>query len=206
VQSKLRTALRTTFASAHTSQRTPSAHEIATTSIPYLDACLEEILRVACTGSITSRTAMQDAVVLGYVIPKGTMLLMAGAGGGILEPPFAIDDSLRSSYYHKAGGGKIRAWDKSTMKDFDPERWLVRDADTDEMMFDGSAGPHVSFGGGLRGCYGKKMAYLELRMAIVLVLWHFELHEVPEQYGGFEGMDQLTHSPVQCYVKLGKAA
>jgi hypothetical protein len=39
----------------------------------------------------------------------------------------------------------------------------------------------------------------------VLVLWHFELQEVPEEYGGFEGMDQLTHSPVQCYVRLGKA-
>jgi cytochrome P450 len=205
VQAKLRTALRATFATAHSSKRAPNAHEIATTSVPYLDACLEEILRHACTGSVTSRTATQDAVVLGTVIPKGTMLIMSGAGGGILESPFSVDDSLRSEYYHKAGGGKVGAWDISTMQDFDPERWLVRDSKSGEKVFDGSAGPHVSFGGGLRGCYGKKMAYLELRMAVVLVLWYFELQGVPERYGGFEGMDQLTHSPVQCYVRLRNA-
>jgi cytochrome P450 len=204
VQTKLRTALRTTFATACSSKRAPDAREIATTSIPYLDACLEEILRHACTGSVTSRTAIQDAVVLGAVIPKGTILIMSGAGGGILEPPFSIDDSLRSEYYHKAGGGKVGTWDVSTMQDFDPERWLVRDEKSGEMVFDGSAGPHVSFGAGLRGCYGKKMAYLELRMAVVLVLWYFELQGVPDGYGGFEGMDQLTHSPVQCYVRLRK--
>jgi cytochrome P450 len=205
VQTKLRSTLRSTFATAHSSKRAPNAQEIATSQIHYLDACIEEILRVATTGSLVSRTAMQDAVVLGQVIPKGTMIMCAGAGAGILEPTFPIDEKLRSQYYHKAGGGKIGAWDTATMQDFLPERWLVHDKNSNEMVFDGSAGPHVSFGGGLRGCYGKKMAYLELRMAIVLALWHFELKEVPEEYASFEGMDGLTHSPIQCYVRLAKA-
>jgi cytochrome P450 len=204
VQTKLRTTLHAAFADAHASNRVPNAHEIATASILYLDACLEEILRHACTGSVTSRTATQDAVVLGAVIPKGTMLIMGGAGGGILEPPFSIPDNLRSSHYHKAGGGKIGTWDVSSMQDFVPERWLVRDEKSGEDVFDGSAGPQLSFGGGLRGCYGKKMAYLELRMAVVLVLWFFELQGVPEELGGLEGMDGLTHAPVQCYVRLRK--
>jgi cytochrome P450 len=205
VQTKLRSALRSTFAAAHSSKRVPSSTEIATSQIHYLDACIEEILRLACTGSMTSRTALKDAVVLGHVIPKGTMMMFAGAGGGILEPAFPIDDKLRSEFYHKSGGGKVGNWETATMQDFNPERWLVHDKNSNEKVFDGSAGPHVSFGAGLRGCYGKKMAYLELRMAIVLVLWHFELREVPEEYGGFEGLDQLTHSPVQCYVRLAKA-
>jgi hypothetical protein len=44
-----------------------------------------------------------------------------------------------------------------------------------------------------------------LRMAIVLIIWHFVLEEVPEEYASWEGVDMLTYSPLMCYVKLSKA-
>jgi hypothetical protein len=129
---------------------------------------------------------------------------MCGHGHGIFEPPFDIADTLRSESYRKADGGKTGDWDPQTMKNFDPERWLVQDAASDKKVFDASAGPQMTFGAGPRGCFGRKLAYLELRLAIVLVMWDFELQDVPEAYASWEAIDQLTHSPIDCYVKLGR--
>jgi cytochrome P450 len=205
IQSKLRAELRSAFSSAHSESRIPTAQEIASCQNHYLDACIEEINRVSRTGSIPSRITTTDAVVLGRVIPKGTRIAFLGHGHGVLEPAFPIDDSLRSEKYRQAGGGKAGTWNPKNMKKFDPTRWLIHDAATNTAVYDSTAGPHISFGGGLRGCFGKKMAYLELRMAIVLIIWHFVLEEVPEEYASWEGVDMLTYSPLMCYVKLSKA-
>jgi cytochrome P450 len=205
VQSNLRTQLRSTFSSAHAERRVPTAQEIATCQNHYLDACIEEINRCAATASFASRTAIRDTVLLGHFIPKGTKIACMTAGGGVLEPAFEIDDKLRSEQYHKAGGGKAGTWDVRDLKKFDPQRWLVRDKETGTEVYDSTAGPHIAFGAGLRGCFGKKLAYLELRLAIVLIIWHYELLPVPEEYATWEASDQLTHCPLQCYVKLGKA-
>ncbi|CAO2649095.1 Nn.00g100440.m01.CDS01 [Neocucurbitaria sp. VM-36] len=205
VQQKLRSELRSTFTVAESEGRVPDAHEIATTQSHYLDACLEEILRCSQTAVIPSRTATTDAVVLGHVIPKGTRVLMCGHGGGILMPSFKIDDTLRSKSYHNADGGKVGVWDLEGMTDFKPDRWLVQDAATDSRIFDSTAGPHLLFGAGPRSCFGRRLAYLELRLAIVLIIWSFELQPVPERYASWEAMEQLTHSPVQSYVKLVEA-
>jgi cytochrome P450 len=148
---------------------------------------------------------VKDAVVLGRVIPKGTRVAFCGNGGGIREPAFDIPDELRSEQFRKADGGKVGSWELASMKTFNPDRWLVQNPASDTKSFDASAGPHMVFGGGPRGCFGRRLAYLELRLAIVLVVWNFELKEVPEAYASWEGMDQLTHSPIMCYVKLGKA-
>jgi cytochrome P450 len=162
---------------------------------------------VGGTSGVLTRTALADVVVLGHVVPKGTRLVLCGHGGGIMEPVFDIDEKLRSETYRKAeGGGKrtVGDWAPEGIKTFDPERWLVVDQKTGEKVFDAQAGPHIMFGAGPRGCFGKKLAYLELRIAFVLVLWSFRLLDVPERYGDWEAMDQLTHSPVRCYVRLEK--
>jgi cytochrome P450 len=204
VQTKLRAELHSVFAAARAENRVPSAHEICTVHSDYLDACIEELLRCAQTANIITRTSTQDAVVLGHLIPKGTRIAMCGNGGGVLKPTFNISDSNRSGQYRKADGGKTGTWEPSTMTQFDPERWLVPDA-TGKKVFDASAGPTIVFGAGPRGCFGRKLAYLELRLAIVLVVWTFVLNEVPEAYAGWEAMDGLTHAPVLCYVKLSEA-
>jgi cytochrome P450 len=204
VQTKLRTELHSVFAAAGVENRVPSAHEIATIRSDYLDACIEELIRCAQTANMTTRTATQDAVVLGHLIPKGTRIAMCGHGGGVMEPTFDIPDAMRSSQYRKADGGRTGSWEPTTMKTFDPERWLVPDA-TGRRVFDALAGPMIVFGAGPRGCFGRKLAYLELRLAIVLVVWTFVLNEVPEAYAGWEAIDGLTHAPILSYVQLSKA-
>jgi len=205
VQTKLRVHLHSSLAAAHSESRIPSALEIAACQDPYLDAVIEEILRCSGTAAIVSRTSLVDTLVLGNVIPKGTSLYFVSTGGGVLEPAHRIPTTLRSAQYRAACGGKTGTWDARTIRDFDPGRWLVADAESGAEVFDAQAGPHLAFGGGLRGCFGRKMAYLEVKMAVVLVLWEFRLREVEGGYGGWEASDQLTHNPVQCYVRLEKA-
>jgi hypothetical protein len=131
--------------------------------------------------------------------------MICGNGGGILTPSFKIDAALRSKSYHNADGGKVGVWESEGMEKFKPDRWLEYNQAAACKIFNPAAGPHLLFGAGPRSCFGRKLAYLELRLAIVLVLWTFELQPVPERYGSWEAMEQLTHSPIQCYVKLVKA-
>ncbi|USP77758.1 cytochrome P450 monooxygenase [Curvularia clavata] len=202
IQTRLRTNLQTSFSQARSESRLPSAHEIATSNIPYMDACIEEILRHSKTGLLISRTATTDAMILGHIVPKGTRVYMMLNGPGVLEPAYKIPDTLRSPSFHATNGGKTSDWDARDVKVFNPERWLVGSGNG--KVFNAQAGPQMAFGGGKRGCFGKRLAYLELKTVIALIVWSFVLEKVPEQYAGWEAMDQLTHQPVDCYVKLRK--
>lgn len=204
VQRKLRSELRSSFAAAHSENRVPTANEIVTNQNAYLDAFIEEVNRWSCTAAVTSRNALKDAVVLGHVIPKGTRVYLMAAGHSVKRPAFDIPDNLRSETYHKAGGGKMGVWDSNGIELFMPERWLVYDKETNEEIFDAYAGPHTSFGGGLRGCFGKKLAYMELRLAIVLMVWSFDFLELPDAYSSFQSVDGLTSVPLQAYIKVAK--
>ncbi|KAI8935716.1 hypothetical protein NX059_007237 [Plenodomus lindquistii] len=204
VQTRLRSTIHIKFPAAHSTSRPPTAQEIATTTNHYLDAVLEECIRCSTTAAMPTRTAKCDAVVLGHVIPKGTRVTICNNDGGVLTPPWPIPESLRSSSYHSAGGGKTGVWDPKTIANFNPDRWLVRDSATGEETFDPTAGPQLQFGAGQRGCYGRKMAYLELRIAIVLVIWAFKLEGVPERYAGVGVVEMLTRSPEVAFVRLGE--
>lgn len=76
MQQKLRTSLLEAFCEASQAGRQPTAKEICKTSIPYLDAFVEESLRHSCVISVNMRVAIRDADVLGYVVPKGTDVYM----------------------------------------------------------------------------------------------------------------------------------
>ncbi|KAH7400604.1 cytochrome P450 [Phaeosphaeria sp. MPI-PUGE-AT-0046c] len=204
IQSKLRSEFRAVFAAAHAEGRVPTANEIVTCQSAYLDAFVEEVNRWSCTASVSSRTALKDAVILGHVIPKGTTLYLMGSGHSVVRPAFDIPDNLRSEQYHKAGGGKVGTWDPNGIELFRPERWLVHDKQTNTEVYDAFAGPHLAFGGGLRGCFGKKLAYMELKLAIILMVWNFEFLDLPDAYSSFQAVDGLTSSPLQCYIKVAK--
>lgn len=90
------------------------------------------------------------------------------------------------------------------MGEFKPERWMKEEGEEGERVFDPAAGPLLTFGLGVRGCFGRKMAYLKLRLLLVLVVWNFELGVCPEGLSGYEAVDKLTHMPQQCYVRLNK--
>lgn len=202
-QDSLRTHLRKAYADATQEKRNPTVNEITRTPVPYLDAAIEEILRTAVVFPGVIRNATTDAVVLGHRIPKGTDLFLFHGGPGYFSTPFDIPDSLRTKSALEAKN-QVRSWDPATMKEFMPERWLARDEEGN-IVFDSMAGPHLAFGLGPRACYGRRLAYLELRISLVMLVWNFEFLQCPEELSKWAAVDKLTRTPKCCYVRLRKA-
>ena len=109
-------------------------------------------------------------------------------------------------------------WDPETIGQFQPERWLKRRSDPiapsalsgqpyefTDLKYDSTAGPFFTFGGGPRGCFGRKLAYLELRIVIAVLVWNFEFHSCPPELSSYKGINKATTIPEQCFVKLRKA-
>jgi cytochrome P450 len=210
VTDQLRSILYKTLASdlspASTSSQTsvppaPSPEAIARATMPYLDAVIEEILRMGVTASTLSRKALCDTEILGYAIPKGTDIFFMTNGPSFVAPPFEIAESKRSESSRKAVDAR-GMWDVSDIGVFRPERWLSPNGDKGEVVFDGRAGPNAQFGFGPRGCFGKRLAYLEMRLVITLILWHFKLLKCPPELSTYAAEDKLTHHPQNCYVRL----
>ncbi|XXG96005.1 hypothetical protein Hte_002282 [Hypoxylon texense] len=207
VQSKLRAVLFDTFGGGgeNDSSAPPTPEQITGTRIPYLDAVIEEVVRCAQTASSAARMTLHDTQLLGRRIPKGVDVYMLSNGPGYITPNDlneTIPEHARSPSSQETKGRAIPSWASGDIGAFRPERWIKRDEETGVETFDARAGPSMQFGAGLRGCFGKKLAYLEIRILIVLLLWTFELQRVPEELRGHEAFDSLTHKPRKCYLKL----
>ena len=182
--------------------RSPDAREIAAARVPYLDAVTEEVLRVAVTAPGTSRRTLVDAQVLGATVPRGIDVFVWSSGPDFLRPavrPPVPED--RRSASCRAAKGRVGAWREEDMGRFVPERWLVTGEDG-EVVFNANAGPMLAFGLGPRGCYGRRLAYLQLRMLIVLLVWNFEISDPREELASFQAVDKFVHTPMYCYVRL----
>lgn len=201
-QSKLRAALYAAIPEAFAERRSPSFEEIRKAKVPYLEAVIEEHLRLA-PFSMT-RSATCDTVVLGHVIPKGSQITMVNAGPGYLSPAIPVSDEVRSESSRAAKPpGK---WDeRKDLMLFEPERWLVY-GDDGSVEFNSSAGPQHDFGGGIRQCWGRRMAHMEVRTILTLIVWHFQLLEIPDELGGFGGIDGMSRQPKRTFVRLEKSA
>ncbi|KAI6506487.1 hypothetical protein MCOR13_003427 [Pyricularia oryzae] len=200
VQTKLRAVLRAAYSDAAASNRLPTAREITSTPIPYLDAFLEEALRVRGPVLMTGREAKRDAYVLGHLVPKGTFVFMPSMGPTFHAPGIPIDDSVRSETSRtKSWGG---SWDPEDVGSFRVERWLTRNPETGEDEYDVQSGPILAFGLGPRSCFGKRLAYLEMRIVIALLVWSFEFQKLPEHLSSYAAHDAITTGPTCCYVGL----
>ncbi|QIW95517.1 hypothetical protein AMS68_001035 [Peltaster fructicola] len=199
-QNKLRQHLFAEFEHARKTNSMPTVKNIYKSKIPYLEATLEEIYRMSGTSSAIFRKATTDAVVLGHVIPKGTDVCMVTFGPDFVEPSLPIDESTRSASSQEAKS-KSGVWDPVTVRDFRPERWLKSNA-AGEIEFDPKAGPSLLFGGGMRGCFGRKLAELQLKILLTLIIWNFELEETPIALSSYKSKDGITHAPRQCYLRL----
>ncbi|KAL8875921.1 MAG: hypothetical protein Q9198_005790 [Flavoplaca austrocitrina] len=198
IQSKLRSALYTSLPEAVSEKRFPTFDELRRARIPYLDAVIEEMLRL--TAVTVTREALYDTQILGQHIPKGSTVFLVSNGPGFLSPSLPVDDAKRSP---TSTAAKDRSWDETKdLRLYDPERWLVHNGDSVE--FDGASGPQLGFGAGTRGCWGKRMAYIEMRHILSLVVWSFELLEIPEELGGYAAEEGIARRPQRCFVKLGK--
>ena len=95
----------------------------------------------------------------------------------------------------KVPAKKVGSWDQIDVREFKPERWIVQE--DDDEVFDPLAGPLIVFGLGPRACFGRKLAYLELRQAIVLLLWNFEFQRVPARLNSYTRVTKVTDQPLQ---------
>jgi cytochrome P450 len=207
VQTRLREDLHAAFADALAARRDPTAEEITRSHVPYLDAVIEESLRHSRTLPLANRQAIADTTILGMPIPKGTHIFMISSGTSFIEPAFAIDEARRSASARQAKD-RVGVWDPRDVRLFDPERWLRRERDEstgeEKVVFDPKAGPSGAFGFGSRSCFGRRLAYLEMRITIVMLLWHFEFAVLDDELNNMDGLDSLTNEPKVGYVRLKK--
>lgn len=200
-QQKARAGLRAAYAEAYQQGRPPTAAEIVKTQVPYLEAILEEVLRVSAPISTTARVATVDTTIMGHAVPKGTMVFVTIFGPDINMPSVQSPDLEQEKASESRSYKQKHTWDGSEPEKFLPERWLQRD-DDGRLVYDAQSGPLLTFGLGVRGCFGRRLAYLTMRILLTLLLWHFELEPVPEELDSWKAVQILTRKPTQCYVRL----
>ncbi|KAI1270111.1 cytochrome P450 [Xylariaceae sp. FL1019] len=197
-QTELRRALKVAFPG----NSMPSLEEILNTNIPYLDAALEEGLRLAGIAKGNVRQALVDTEILGYKIPKGAEIFMSYH---IDRAPAPIDSSKRSTSSQTTIAKRGDVFQGNAARDlevFEPKRWLVKDGESNRDIFDPQALPSLAFSGGYRGCAGRKMAYMELRIAVTLLILNFEFLELPEDYRTLSAVERLFREPSKPYARI----
>ncbi|KAH8756468.1 putative cytochrome P450 oxidoreductase [Hyaloscypha finlandica] len=216
-QEKLRKALLDAFPERSKGEQ-PSAKAILYTSIPYLEAYMEESIRAANTPPRLVRTTTTPTQVLGYPIPKGTSVLLNPYIG---TKPLDIPEGLRSDTSRSSKGNFESHWDPSGMDNFEPERWLAEDGSFNPRQF-----PRLAFSAGPRMCYGmshsmscftygfesiwltmmrylgRNLALMEFRVNIVLLVLNFKFEPLPKGLDSMESQQRLFRMPRQCYVRL----
>ncbi|KAK6225037.1 cytochrome P450 [Colletotrichum tabaci] len=192
-QSELRRALRQAHHEAHT--REPTVQEIIRTQVPYLDAFIEETLRLCSpAGAITKETAC-DTIVSGHAIPKGTPIMILLTGPTFTQPGVRPPEKLSE------GGVSDWSYSEYPVEGFHPERWLRSDENGD-VRYDNNAGPFLSFSTGPRGCWGKRLAYLELKLIVTLLVWNFEFLRLPAELDDDGLTEGLFTKPKSSLVSL----
>jgi cytochrome P450 len=181
--------------------------EICETSVPYLDAVMEETLRYSSVATLIVRTSVCDTQILGYRIPKGTDILLPLTGPSMTEPALSICETSRCLESQESKD-QFPPW-REDVSQFKPERWLKRAKNVDgkgeeEDFFDKRAGPNLAFSAGPRQCSGKSLAYMKLRAVITLLIWNFEFHELDQTLNGPDIIERLVNLPKDCYAKLTK--
>ncbi|KAJ4378631.1 hypothetical protein N0V85_008928 [Neurospora sp. IMI 360204] len=134
VQDRLRSELRAAMPAAFAQKRAPTYEEIVALQqsrhkcCEYLDAVMEEVLRLGNVIDFLLRETLRDTEILGRWIPKGTLLFLVGNGPGYVRPAVEVSDAVRSPGARKEGSksGKMLSgkWDDGDLGEFKPERWL----------------------------------------------------------------------------------
>ncbi|ROW07878.1 hypothetical protein VMCG_03462 [Cytospora schulzeri] len=197
VQSELRSTLRAAF-----SDSMPSVDEILGTEVPYLDGTCEETLRLAGTAKAQLRQAVVDTEILGCRVPKGAQVFL---NLHINRAPHPVDELKRSASSQTAGaklGDGLQTYASRDVAAFEPRRWLTKDGKTGRDIFNPYAMPSLAFGGGLRGCPGRKLAEMEIRIAIVLIILNFEFLPLPDELRTTTAAERIFRRPDTPYARL----
>ncbi|KAL9079179.1 MAG: hypothetical protein Q9157_001930 [Trypethelium eluteriae] len=133
--------------------------------LPYINACLKEILRLCPAPPwILRHFTDNDVVYKGYVIPKGTAIV--GNTAAIHFDPVRYPNPF----------------------EFKPERYInyTKRAAEYAAMPDPYARDHFTFGAGRRICPGSRFAENALALALANMVWAFEIRPVSKTVDGGE--------------------
>ncbi|CAK1589086.1 unnamed protein product [Parnassius mnemosyne] len=122
--------------------------------MPYLKACIKEVLRMFPVVIGNGRQLTKDTVICGYNIPKGTQVIFQHYVMGNSEEYF------------------------TNASEFRPERWIQRS------MYKHHAFASLPFGFGKRMCLGRRFAELEMHIVLCKIVQAFkmEYHHQPLDY------------------------
>ncbi|PBK80614.1 cytochrome P450 [Armillaria gallica] len=146
-------------------------------SLPYLDAVCREGLRVHPAAPRTDRIALEDDVI------------------PLSQPLTTVDGKTVSSIAIKAGQvfhipNAVQnidpfVWGKDA-EEFKPERWLLSGGvPSADQLPHGPYGNIASFLDGPRSCIGWRLALLEFKIMISLLIRDFELISTPDDVKGY---------------------
>jgi cytochrome P450 len=149
---KVNSELRETFESLDQIRSGPKLD-----SCNYLDACIEETLRLSpAVLSQLPREVMKGGIMVDdHFVPEGMVV-------GV--PAYVV--------HHN----------KTTFPEpwsFRPERWLAA-GDVSKEQVKRAQEAMCAFSLGPRGCVGKKLAYMEIRIAVASLLWFYDLMEAQD--------------------------
>lgn len=198
-QEKIRNSLHETYAAARHERRLPTVQELTNNRAHYLDAFIEEVLRFNSPVVTVMVTTRRDTVVLGHAVPRDTQVFLNLTGPSLNMPSIPVNELARSetARLHKPAR---QNWDALDPSLFRPERWLSED-DKGSLIFNAASGPTLAFSAGNRGCWGKRLGYLELRIVLSLLIWSFEF-DLPEKLVSWEMYDSLVTAPKECLIRI----
>lgn len=205
IQDKLRQALFQAYPDARANGQHPKLDDLLKVKVHYLDAFIEEVLRVSNGNMAVSKETAEDLTILGHFIPAGTALMFTSAGPTFTSAGTRVDESLRSESSQKHHDEGLTDWADSEFppEEFHPERWLrPSEEDDGKLVFDPKAGPLLTFSCGPRICWGKRLAYMQLRMVVTLLLWNFVFEKLPADLQDWDLQDDLFIKPKHSRVKL----
>ena len=203
-QTRLRAALFEAYAEDRANNREPKLKDILRTNIPYLDAFIEEVLRFKNPSLAFNRVALEDLTISSHYVPKETMIIFATYGPALNNAGSPIDECVRSESSQKHHNDVPGDWADSPFppEEFHPERWLKTSEDGAAAVFDPKAGPMLAFASGLRMCWGRRLAYLELRPVVTLFVWNFVFEKLPADLHDWDVRNDLFLEPRHARVKL----
>lgn len=201
-QRKLRDALQEAYPAALANCGSPGLGEILKSTVPFLDAFIQEVLRVSNPIAFVAKETLRDIEILGHHIPAGTTLMLSTSGPTMTQKGVHVDQKRRSATYKEQEAAMD--WEDSDFapSEFHAERWLRIDPATGAGVFDSAAGPFLSFSNGPRTCWGKRLALMELKLIVTLFVWSFRFREIPQELSDNTVIDGLFMKPLTCYVHL----
>lgn len=121
-------------------------------NMPYLRACIKESLRFYPLAVGNARVPINDVVVGGYRVPKGTPVSLC-----------SISLTRDGKHYPQPN-------------EYLPERWLrIPDSARDQELKPSSPFLHLPFGFGARSCIGRRIVEMELELGIARMLRHYKI-------------------------------